>query len=86
MTLAEYLNDIKLTKEDYDIFVNTWVGIEKLKEILDGKVDGGTVLGHAVGEVYSLQGCIMSMIANKHNIKYKEEYDRKGDKGQQPQG
>lgn len=83
MTLEEYLNDIKLTKEDYDTFVSTWVGIEKLKEILGGKVDGGTVLGHAVGEVYSLQGCIMSMITNKHNIKYKEEHDRKGDKGQQ---
>ena len=40
MTLEEYLNDIKLTKEEYDIFVNTWVGIEKLKGILGGRVDG----------------------------------------------
>ena len=86
MTLEEYLNDIELTREDYDVFVNTWVGIDKLRGILGGKVDGGTVLGHALSEVYSLQGCILSIITNKHNIKYKKENDSKSDKGQQPQG
>ena len=82
MKLEEYLNDIQLTREEYDTFVDTWIGIEKLKKILGGKVDGGTALGHKVGEAYSLQGCIVSMITNKHNRKYKEEHDRKGDKGQ----
>lgn len=86
MTTQEYLKSIKLTEDEYKIFTHTWIGMEKLKGILKGTVDGGTVLGHALGNMYSLQGCILSMLTNEHNVKYKKEHDSKSDKGQLPQG